>query len=194
MPDIDVRPADEHSQQRAVDVITLAFSSDPMARWSLPDPGTYLAQMPEMIRAFGGRSIAAGTADLADGGRAAAMWLPPGAQPDVERLTAIMDRHAPKDRRADMRSVFEQMDQFHPKEPCWFLPVIGVDPCCQGSGYGSALLRHGLERCDRDRMPAYLESSNERNLPLYERHGFIKVGRIQAGSSPTVVPMLRPPR
>lgn len=194
VPDIDVRSAGEGEQQRVIDVITLAFSSDPMARWSLPDPGTYLAQMPEMVRAFGGRSLAAGTADVADGGRAAALWLPPDVQPDVERLQAILDRYGPDDRRADMKSVFEQMDQYHPKEPCWFLPVIGVDPCCQGRGYGSALLRHGLERCDRDRLPVYLESSNERNLPLYERHGFIRMGHIQAGRSPTVIPMLRQAR
>jgi hypothetical protein len=31
-------------------------------------------------------------------------------------------------------------------------------------------------------------------VPLYERHGFEVLGSIQAGSSPTVVPMLRRPR
>jgi hypothetical protein len=31
-------------------------------------------------------------------------------------------------------------------------------------------------------------------VPLYERHGFEVVGSIQAGSSPTIVPMLRRPR
>ena len=56
---------------------------------------------------------------------------------------------------------------------------------------GSALLRYALEQCDRDGMPAYLESSNPRNIPLYQRHGFEIIGTIQAGSSPTVVPMLR---
>ena len=71
------------------------------------------------------------------------------------------------------------------------LPLIGVDPVQQGRGQGGALLRHALERCDREGMPAYLESSNPRNVPLYERHGFESIGRIQAGSSPTVIPMLR---
>ena len=36
-----------------IGVITLAFSSDPMARWALSDPATYLAVMPELARAFG---------------------------------------------------------------------------------------------------------------------------------------------
>jgi GNAT superfamily N-acetyltransferase len=131
---------------------------------------------------------------LADGGKAAAMWLPPGVQPDVEHLAAITERYAPADRLPDMMAVFEQMDRFHPHDPCWFLPLIGVDPIFQGRGYGSALLRYALERCDRDGVPAYLESSNERNIPLYERHGFVAMGVIQAGRSPKLVPMLRQPR
>jgi ribosomal protein S18 acetylase RimI-like enzyme len=63
-----------------------------------------------------------------------------------------------------------------------------------GQGCGSALLRHALTRCDRDGVPAYLESSNPRNVPLYQRHGFEIIGSIQAGRSPTLVPMLRRPR
>jgi hypothetical protein len=31
-------------------------------------------------------------------------------------------------------------------------------------------------------------------VPLYERHGFGVLGTIQAGQSPTIVPMLRKPR
>jgi GNAT superfamily N-acetyltransferase len=80
------------------------------------------------------------------------------------------------------------------KEPCWYLPLIGVDPTSQGRGYGSAPLRFALEQVDRTGAPAYLESSNPRNVPLYERHGFEVLGSIQAGSSPTIVPMLRRPR
>jgi hypothetical protein len=43
-------------------------------------------------------------------------------------------------------------------------------------------------------IAAYLESSNPRNISLYERHGFERLGTIQSGASPTMVPMLRPPR
>jgi hypothetical protein len=51
-----------------------------------------------------------------------------------------------------------------------------------------------LERCDRDHVAAYLESSNPRNIPLYQRHGFAVLGTIQVGSSPPIVPRLRPAR
>jgi GNAT superfamily N-acetyltransferase len=194
MVTIDVRPAAERDQQAVIDVITLAFSSDPMARWAFPDPVTYLAVMPDLARAFGGNGFAHGTADLADGGLAAAMWLPPGVEPDADRLMALSEKHVPPDRLPDMMQVFERMATFHPSQPCWYLPLIGVDPACQGRGYGSALLRYATDRCDRDGVAAYLESSNPRNVPLYQRHGFEIMGSIQAGSSPTLVPMLRQSR
>jgi GNAT superfamily N-acetyltransferase len=191
MPTIAVRPAAEADQQAVIDVITLAFSTDPMARWAFPDPATYLSVMPDVIRAFGGHGFAHGSVHLVDGGAAAAMWLPPGVHPDSERLAALSERHSPPAQLDDMNAVFEQMGRYHPEEPCWYLPLIGVDPIHQGRGHGGALLRYALEQCDRDGTPAYLESSNPRNVPLYERHGFVAIGRIQSGSSPAVVPMLR---
>jgi GNAT superfamily N-acetyltransferase len=156
--------------------------------------GDLLAQMPSMARAFGGNGFAHGTAHVVADGRAAAMWLPPGVHPDADRLGAIAEAHVPEGRMADMNQVFAQMARYHPAEPCWYLPLIGVDPMCQGRGYGSALLRYALEQCDRDGVPAYLESSNPRNISLYQRREFEIMGAIQSGSSPTLVPMLRMPR
>jgi ribosomal protein S18 acetylase RimI-like enzyme len=91
----------------------------------------------------------------------------------------------------DARALFPQMEHYHPHEPHWYLPLIGVDPVQQGNGLGDALMAHALARCDQDRVPAYLESSNPRNISLYRRHGFEPLGEIRAGSSPPLVPMLR---
>jgi ribosomal protein S18 acetylase RimI-like enzyme len=52
-------------------------------------------------------------------------------------------------------------------------------------------MKYALERCDRDKLAAYLESTNPRNISLYRRHGFEEVGTIQVGTSPALVPMLR---
>ena len=191
---VQIRSAAEQDRRSVVDVITLAFSTDPMARWAYPHAANYLAAMPQTIEAFGGGGFAHGTVHVADGGAAAAMWLPPGVESDSERLAALSEQYSPPERLPEMMQVFEQMSAYHPHEPCWFLPLIGVDPARQGHGYGSALLRHAVERCDRDHALAYLESSNPRNIPLYERHGFEILGSIQVGSSPTLVPMLRRPR
>jgi len=90
--------------------------------------------------------------------------------------------------------LLEQVGAGHPGMPPWYLPAIGVGPTRQGLGYGSALLAASLKEVDRTHDTAYLESSNPRNVPLYERFGFRVVGTIQSGSSPTIIRMLRSPR
>ena len=91
-------------------------------------------------------------------------------------------------------AAFEQMGRYHPSEPHWYLPLFGVDPFHQGKGYGAALMQHALIPCDRDHTLAYLESTNPKNIPLYERHGFELLDTVQVGASPHIFPMLRTPR
>ena len=56
-------------------------------------------------------------------------------------------------------------------------------------------MREMLDRCDAEGMPAYLESSNVRNVPFYGRHGFEVTGEIDLGKgAPTVTAMWRNPR
>ena len=42
---------------QAVALICLAFSADPAARWTYPDPGAYLSYFPRIVRAFGGTAL-----------------------------------------------------------------------------------------------------------------------------------------
>ena len=47
-----VRAATSEREQAVVDVLTLAFAQDPMARWALPDAHVYLKAWPLAVRAF----------------------------------------------------------------------------------------------------------------------------------------------
>lgn len=109
-------------------------------------------------------------------------------------MTALLQRTVPERNQEEVFAVVEKMGNSHPAEPHWYLPLIGVDPTQQGNGYGSALMKHALLPCDRDQKPAYLESTNPRNIPLYKRHEFELLDTIQVGSSPPIFPMLRKPR
>jgi len=189
-----VRTTSAAEAEQAVAAIVLAFGMDPVARWSFDDPARYLASFPDIVRAFGGKAFELGTAFHVEGFAGAALWLPPGVGPDEEALIAIMERSTPEDRQPEVFAVFDQMGSYHPDEPHWYLPLIGVDPVHRHKGHGAALLQHALARCDSDNVPAYLESTNPANIPLYERQGFKVLGRIQAGSSPELVSMLRPAR
>lgn len=174
-----------------INVLTLAFGVDPMARWSLPDPAGYLETFPSLAKAFGGNAFEKGSAYIADGFAGAALWLPPGVESDEESLKRLFEQNTADDIKEDMQGIFKQMEKFHPTEPHWYLPMIGVDPARQGEGIGSALMAEALRAVDRDGIIAYLESSNPRNISLYQRHGFEVIGEIQSGSSPVLRPMLR---
>ena len=191
MPAPGVKTMTTAEETSAVDTIVLAFAADPMARWSWPDAHQYMIAMPALTRAFGGRAFHHEGAHCTDGYAGAALWLAPGVGPDDEALGEIVEQTVSLTRRAESAAVFEQMAKFHPVEPHWYLPLIGVDPMYQGKGHGDALMRYALERCDRDHLPAYLESTNPRNISLYKRHGFEALETIQVGSSPPLVPMLR---
>ncbi len=178
---------------RAIDTIVLAFAADPVARWCWPDPHQYLTSMPSFTRAFAGGAFVHEGAYCTDDYRGAALWLPPNVHSEEKALSDVLQRTVSVSIRDDLFTVFEQMAKYHPSEPHWYLPLIGVDPAYQGKGYGAALIRYALQKCDRDQAPAYLESTNPRNAPLYQRHGFEVLGTIQVGASPPLVPMLRRP-
>lgn len=186
-----VKTAFASDQAGTLGVLTLAFSVDPMARWSLPDPAKYLTAFPLIAKAFGGSAFRNGTAYISNDLTGAALWLPPGAKSDEESLMKLFGENTDDNIKEDMQVIFEQMEKFHPTEPHWYLPMIGVDPAHQGAGVGSALMTEALKAVDRDGTIAYLESSNPRNITLYQRYGFEVIGEIQSGSSPVLRPMLR---
>lgn len=189
-----IRTATASDEAPVIAGIVLAFGTDPAARWTWPDPQQYLMHFPGFVKALGGKAFAQGSACYVNGYAGAALWLPPAVRPDEDALVALLQRTGAASVQEDLAAVFEQMERYHPQEPHWYLPFIGVDPSQQGKGYGTALMKHSLIPCDRDRTLAYLESSNPKNVPLYERHGFELLGTIQVGTSPPIFPMLRKPR
>jgi GNAT superfamily N-acetyltransferase len=82
-------------------------------------------------------------------------------------MMGIFRRHLPR-----LLGALMTLEAKHPREPHYYLPFVAVDPEWQGRGLGSGVLAPMLERCDGERMPAFLEASTPRNRALYERHGF----------------------
>jgi ribosomal protein S18 acetylase RimI-like enzyme len=189
-----IKASSEADAARVIDTIVLGFSADPIMRWLYPQPQEYLRFFPMITRLFGGRAFDHDSAYHLDGYIGSALWLPPGIHPDEEGLVSLLKDSLSDSILNDAFSLLEQMERFNPKEPCWHLAFIAVDPAHQSNGLGSRMLEHSLKACDKDRKIAYLESTNPANLPLYKRHGFELVGEMQAGSSPLMFPMKREPQ
>jgi ribosomal protein S18 acetylase RimI-like enzyme len=194
MQNITVTTVSDADDCRAVGTIVLAFAADPVARWCWPDPHQYLTSMPGFVRGFGGRAFGCDGAHCTTDRSGAALWLAPNIHPDESALGEIIERSVSVSTRGNLFSVLEKMGNYHPQEPHWYLPLIGVDPTYQGKGYGSTLMQYALRQFDRDHVSAYLESSNPRNIPFYRRFGFEPLDEIQVGNSPTITPMVRQAR
>jgi ribosomal protein S18 acetylase RimI-like enzyme len=193
-PQAPIRTVGRADAERVVAMVVAAFAADPAARWMYPEAARYAAHFPDFVKAFGGRAVACGTAHMIGEGAGAALWLPPGITPDDAGVESLIRRSIPPHAHDALFAVFDQMGSYHPAEAHWHLPLIAVHPACQRMGYGAALLRHMLAAIDEQRLPAYLESSNPDNIPLYERQGFTVLGVIQVAGSPPITPMLRRPR
>ena len=194
MATIPIKTATAIHAHQAMAVVVLAFSTDPVVRWCYPDPHQYLMYFPDIVRAFAGKALEQQTAYYVDGFAGAALWLPFSIEPDEEAVVASLQRSVAEPLQEEVFGVMEQMNCYHPSEPHWHLPFIGVETRQQHQGFGSALMAHALVPCDREQKLAYLDSTNPKNIPLYERFGFEVLGTIQVGSSPPVFPMLRKPR
>jgi ribosomal protein S18 acetylase RimI-like enzyme len=182
------------------DALADAFFDDPVISWLIP-PG--ISRRTKRV----GRLWSASTASyfrknkpvfVAADGQGAALWSPPGAwatpvSEQVREVPAMIRVFGTGLLKAS--HVQDQMLKAHPRQPKhWYLYAIGARTGSQGRGIGSALLTEMLTRIDDAREAAYLESSNERNVPLYERFGFTVVEELRlSGGGPTMWRMWRDP-
>ncbi len=204
-----MRPQPDGSDLRRVEpadvpgvaaLLARAFATNPGMSWVFRDPATRQDHLELLFalllaRVWLPRGECLTTNDL-DG---AALWLGPGRWhlplADQARLlpraVRVAGRHTPR-----MFRGMALTEGRHPTTPQhWYLAVLGVDPSSQGRGFGPHLMAPVLERCDRDRTPAYLETDTEQNVALYERHGFRVTGQLTlpGGDAPTIWLMWRDP-
>ena len=182
-------------------VLADAFAEDPVFAWLIPPQ---LRGRDSRMRTFF-TSMSRGylrqgkPCYVTNDTSAAALWAAPGgwAMP----LSQIILEAAPSGlafRHRLLRALRTQLqiERLHAAKsaPHWYLGYLGTRRDRQGQGLGTQMLRTVLDKLDGENMPAYLESSNERNLPLYERNGFRVVGELQAlGHGPTLWRMWREP-
>ena len=158
-----------------VDILADSFSADPVMNWIIPAPQLYPDFFRLLIRDI---FLPRGVTHLDTGSRGVGLWLPPGATFDVPPSLSLVGlvvklllKKGPRPlwRIPQQGAVF---DRHHPHEPHYHLVFVGCRKANQGQGIGSALLKQGTRICDEQHLPAYLESSSELNVPLYQRHGF----------------------
>jgi ribosomal protein S18 acetylase RimI-like enzyme len=180
-------------------VLGRAFADDPVWTWlvrgrrSEERAGAVLAHLVRSQVGRGGELWAG--ADL----EAVAAWVPPHTPPvrEVDYLRQLPRVLVPLGAGGLRRLLpLAETDRHHPKEPHWYLAVLGTDPAHQGRGFGGALIEPFIERADEGGVGCYLESSKESNVAFYRRFGFevTDVLHIDRGRGPDLFLMWRDPR
>jgi ribosomal protein S18 acetylase RimI-like enzyme len=181
-----IAPASPADLEEAAAVLATAFRQDTVTSTlvSGPDRGRRLALLFQAMLRSGAASSS--RVDLArrdtDGVvLGVAVW----ETPDARHSLLDQARQLPMFARAlGLRGLpralrlQRTLAQHRPAEPHWYLAQIGVGDGARGAGVGGALLESRLRAIDADALPAYLESSNERNRALYRRSGFRSIASI----------------
>jgi GNAT superfamily N-acetyltransferase len=180
-----------------VRIAAAGFHTDPVMCWAMQDDRTRRASLTWIFTGLARDMVADGAVHVGDAA-CASMWRGPdfdhhaggGSLPeDLGEIPMTGDE------LVRLAILGEAIEASHPTEPHWYLGVLSTLPERQGQGLGTAVLQPILERCDADGVPAYLESSNPRNLTLYRRHGFVETGSpIELPDGPSLIPMWRAPR
>lgn len=189
-----IRQATERDLDAILDILGDAFEGDPVVRWVTPK-GSYARYAFELTVPF---CLGHGHSYIAADGSGAASWLPPAvrlASPVSPGVVWHGLREYGPGSLVRALATLVQTQKRHPKEDYYYLFTIGALRSARGRGVGSALMREGLARCDAEHMPAYLESSNVKNLPFYRKHGFEVVDELRlVMKGPTLWLMRRPAR
>ncbi len=173
-----------------------AFQDDPVSEFLFPDASVRARRLPAFYTAILRMFDHLGLVQTDHQLRGAAAWQAPSIKPTLLDVLPAMIGMGIALRSSWLRlsKLNAAVVPFHPREPHWYLAILGTDPAAQGSGVGSALIRPILRRCDDERIPGYLESSKEANISFYQHHGFHVTQEIQVSDGPRIWAMLREPQ
>lgn len=182
--------------ERAADIASEGFFDDPVMRWIFADERDRPDALRTSFGSLAGRFLRRGGRVDLDDDKCVAMWLPPEPPEDPGGPPLPEDslRYFTPTAVERFTALGEVMDAAHPEAPHWYLGVVATRPLHQGRGLGARLIRRVLDMCDEEGLPAYLESSNSRNLPFYYRLGFVETGELLVPGGPALFPMWREPK
>ena len=201
----DPRIATIEDASLVVSIAARGFYNDPVMSWVFPDPAARLDQLHVIFETIVDSHFPdSGTVYVLDDA-CVSLWRSPSFHRKSPAERSAAAGPAPPARPATSAAfapdVLERLSVLgsmvtasHPQAPHWYLGVLSTIPERQSQGLGARAVRPILAACDAEDLPAYLESSNARNIPFYQRQGFVLTGEIPLPGGPSLFPMWRNPQ
>ena len=194
---IPVRAAAPADAGVVAQTLARAFIDDPVLAYLFPDSARRPRKLVQFFALIVRAERRAADTLIAGDGAAATIWRAPG---EWQTPTSAMVRLAIPMLTAFGTGLLRALrlqaliEAHHPLLPHWYLAFAGCDPALHGRGYGGAAIRARLTECDRDGLPAALETANEANLVIYGALGFVVSGTYDAAPGLRFWSMWREPR
>jgi len=196
MPHVPARTATPADIDAIVSTFTSAFFHDPVWGPAFPDSRRRAAQAAVMWRVYATSALRYPWTLVTPEAESAAIWIPPeGVEllpEEAEGLEAQLARVTSAETARAIMAVGERFEAAHPREPFFYLTILGTHADHRGKGLGMRLLAESLARIDELGAPAYLESTNPANLRRYESVGFRVRDEITLPTGRVVTTMWRP--
>ncbi|MBY6363068.1 GNAT family N-acetyltransferase [Rhodococcus corynebacterioides] len=180
-----LRPLPAAALDDAAALLAVAFADYPWTRWAVPAQD-YADRLTRLQRLYLQYALENGVV-LADADVSGVVALLPPNPPEPpspmqeevaalhgDRLAAVFGATTPP-----------------PAAGAWTLETLGVDPRRRGRGLGATLVRAALDAVPAG-VPVALDTSDPRNVRLYERCGFGVIETTDLPDGPTVVSMVSP--
>ncbi len=176
-------------------VLAEAFAEDPVFLWAMPKASTRLADATAFFTFYLRRVNAQHREVFATSDRSAVAVVSSVVLSDVQTSERSGEPPTLMKATSSVADYFRWIETFRPQVDHRYLEFIGILPAYHSKGRGSVLLGHLLAMADRQGLPFWCWSSNRRNLPYYDRLGFVAGPELRySDETPAVTPLLREPK
>ncbi len=164
-----------------IETLIESFYHDPLVEFFWPNEEYRARQLSAGLEFLLGLSSATRSIEIANSKCAAVIGVTPpeGYPPPFFRSMCALSKLilksmclSPLSEMKRWIRVYHQLEKMHPRQPHWYILVLGAHPDHQGKGLGGELLKPILQKADEQKVAVYLECSNPKSLDFYDKHGF----------------------